>query len=82
MTLNLRSGNFELKKNYKNMILTKNVTPTWVKCDRCNKTFVIRPFEYRYAPMCHHCKTFQTGCDECAEKGCIRCGKPLSEIIY
>lgn len=64
------------------MVITDNVPPTKVKCDRCYKTFTLRPFEYRFAPMCYHCKTFQTLCHACAEKGCIRCGKPLSKIIY
>lgn len=64
------------------MITTNNPGPIRIQCDKCKKTEVRRPFEYLYAPMCHHCKTFQTLCKECAEKGCIRCGKPLSTIIY
>lgn len=66
------------------MFITTNVKsePTIVKCDRCKKHFPIYPFSYGYAPMCGECHTFQTLCEECHKKGCIKCGKPISLILY
>lgn len=66
------------------MFITTNIKyePTIVKCDRCKKQIKIYPFSYGYAPMCGECRTLQTLCEECHKKGCIRCGTPISRVIY
>lgn len=64
------------------MIITTITESSYVKCDRCKKTFEIKPFHYGYAPMCDKCHTFQKLCPDCIEKGCIVCHAPIPRVMY